>query len=224
MSDANLTVPPILSLTTTADDFPLDATELAYVVRAGGLFQAGYPSHALLDLWNAAVCNLRRRVEAYSSSLFLTVVKQEPGRKSYNADGDSLSERWEGVDEIVLLTGAKRLGLLSGKAYKCLETVNWMRNHVSPAHPAEEQVSNADVMALALILQENLFRQPLPDPGYSVVALFAPVKKASLTEDQRDQLRDQISSYSPVIFVPALDSCLSRSLMEKNRLMLTRGY
>ena len=65
------------------------------------LFQDEYFEHSLLDLWNAAVCNLRRRVEAYGVELFLSTVKDEKGRAKYNPTGDGRNKRWEGVDELV---------------------------------------------------------------------------------------------------------------------------
>jgi hypothetical protein len=147
--------------------------------RAARLFQDEYFEHSLLDLWNAAVCNLRRRVEAYGVELFLSTVKDEKGRAKYNPTGDGLNDRWEGVDELVLITGATRLGLLNKKAGKTLETINWTRNHVSPAHPTEETVSAQDVHGLFLLLQSNLFRLPMPDIGHSIAALFEPVKSVA---------------------------------------------
>jgi hypothetical protein len=60
--------------------------------------------------------------------------KDEPGRKKFDKNGETYSERWANVDDLVLLTGATRLGLLNKKAGKALEMINWMRNHASPAH------------------------------------------------------------------------------------------
>jgi hypothetical protein len=200
MTEINIARAQTLEVTEPAEiqaAFPVDQHECSLLVEAGKLFQAGFPNHALLDLWNAAVSNLRRRVEAYSVKLFESVVKSEPGRKSYNKYGDTLSERWKGVDDFLLLKGAKRLGLISPKAHKCLETINWMRNHASPSHPTDEQVTNEDVAALALMLEENLFKQALPDPGHSVAALFEPVDRGELNEDQLSTLNDQIRSYRP---------------------------
>jgi hypothetical protein len=98
----------------------LAPNESGYLSRAAKLFKDEYYDHSLLDLRNAAVCNLRRRVEAYGVELFLSTVKDDSGRKKYYADGDSLNDRWEGVDELVLIAGATRLGLLNKEGWQSL--------------------------------------------------------------------------------------------------------
>ena len=97
-------------------------TETAYLTQARNLINDGYPAHALLDIWNAAVHNLRRRIEAYGVDLFLSSVKDEAGRKKYDKDGETLNERWAGVDEYILIVGATRLGIIDKKAGKALNT------------------------------------------------------------------------------------------------------
>lgn len=171
--------------------------EAAILTQAGNLFRDGYFDHALLDLWNASVFNLRRRVEAYGIDLFLSVAKDEPGRKKFDHDGETLQERWAGVDDFVLVQVATKLGLLNKKAGKSLEMINWMRSHGSAAHLSDDKVGPEDVAAFALLLQKNLFECPFPDPGHSVSALFDPVKTESLDETTLDMLRDQIKALRP---------------------------
>jgi hypothetical protein len=80
--------------------------EKRYLQQASRLLKDGYCDHSLLDVWNAAVSNLRRRVEMYGLDLFQSVVKDEPGRKRYAPEGETPADRWSGVDELVLI-GAK---------------------------------------------------------------------------------------------------------------------
>ena len=131
-------------------------------------------------------------MELYGVELFLSTVKDDSGRKRYDSKGDSLSERWEGVDELVLIAGATRLGLLNKKAGKALEMINWTRNHVSPTHPSDETVAREDVYALFLLLQNNLFEIPLPEVGHSISALFEPLKTTQNSGHVADILRDQV--------------------------------
>jgi len=166
--------------------------EVGFLEQAGRLFAAGFYDHCLLDLWNASVANLRKRVEAYGVDLFLSVVKDEPGRKKYDKDGETPSERWQGVDDLVLVQGATALGLLNKKAGKSLEMINWMRNHASPAHGTDHSVEREDVIGLALILQKNLFEAPMPEAGHSVSSLFEPVKNSACTGEALDVLKVQI--------------------------------
>lgn len=168
--------------------------EVDLLQQARKLFDAGFYDHSLLDIWNAAVHSLRRRVEAYGIELFESVAKDESGRKKYDKDGESLSERWSGVDDLVLISCATKLGLLNKKAGKSLEMINWMRNHASPAHDSDHKVEQEDVYALAMMLQKNLFEAPLPDPGHSVSGLFDPIKKVALDSDQTAMLIDQVAA------------------------------
>lgn len=184
---------PVLLEAATADAFPvLVEHETDLLAQARRLFDGGFYDHALLDIWNAAASNLRRRIEAYGVDIFLSTVKDEAGRKKYASDGESLADRWSGVDDLVLITGATRLGLLNKKAGKALEMINWMRNHASPAHDSDYSVEQEDVIALALMLQKNLFQDPLPDPGHSASSLFDPVRTAPVSEESAGMLRDQI--------------------------------
>lgn len=102
--------PRLLHVDEARAAFPIVEVELDYIGRAVGLLRAGFHSHALLDLWNAAVHNLRRRVEAHSVELWSSVVSSLGGRNKYNKDGDTLAERWCGVDDAILIQGCQRLG------------------------------------------------------------------------------------------------------------------
>jgi hypothetical protein len=185
---------PAILESASGKNFPaLVARETDLLSQARELFDAEFYDHALLDIWNAAISNLRRRVEAYGVDLFQSVVKDEPGRKKYNTEGETLSERWAGVDDLTLIAGATNLGLVNKKAGKSLEMINWMRNHASPAHDSNHKVEKEDVIGLVLILQKNLFETSLPDPGHSVSGLFEPVKASELGDEEIELLIDQIN-------------------------------
>lgn len=188
------TLPALLDTPKTGQFPALVQRETDLLGQARKLFDAGFYDHSLLDVWNAAVNNLRRRIEAYGVDLFESVAKEESGRKKYDKDGETLSERWSGVDDLVLISCATKLGLVNKKAGKSLEMINWMRNHASPAHDSDHKVEQEDVIGLVLILQKNLFESPLPDPGHSVSGLFDPIKKSKLGVDEIEVLTDQIEA------------------------------
>lgn len=178
------------------EKFPyLSDREVEYINDAKQLYNTGMYSYAMIAVWNAAVYNLKRKVEAYGTDLWESVVKSEPGRKKYNKDGEDLSERWGEVDDFVLIQGVAKLGLLDQKAAKSLEMINWMRNHASSAHDSECKVNDTDVIALVLLLQTNLFEKSLPDPRHSVSSIFNPIKTNTLGEDEIHLLKDEIASY-----------------------------
>lgn len=170
----------------------LDEAERSILMEASQLHRCQFYSHALLNLWSAAVHNLRRKIEAYSIDIFLAAIANESGRKNYKKDEQTLEDRWESVDDVLLVRGASDLELLSPKARKTLETINWMRNHISAAHHNNIGVTQNDIVAFAMLLNENLFSIGLPPPGYSVSDLFAPVKTQKLDQDQIQILVDQI--------------------------------
>ena len=175
-------------------NFPaLVERETDLLAQARKLFDGEFYDHALLDIWNAAISNMRRKIEAYGVELFQSVVKDEPGRKKYNSEGETLPERWSGVDDLTLISGATNLGLVNKKAGKSLEMINWMRNHASPAHDSDHKVEKEDVIGLVIILQKNLFETTLPDPDHSVSGLFEPVKSSELGSDEIELLVDQIN-------------------------------
>jgi hypothetical protein len=71
-----------------------------------------------------------------------------------------------------------------------------MRNHASPAHDSAESVDAADVVALALLLESNLFDEPFPDPGFSVSSIFEPIRMAPLSTEASNLLGHQIEGLS----------------------------
>lgn len=174
----------------------LDESELVMLDKAAQLMNLDFPEHSLLEIWNAGIHNLRRRVEAYSIDMFLSSVSSLSGRKNYKKDGDTIAERWSGVDDENLLKGAEQIGVINKKAIKALEMIEWMRNHASPSHDSDDAVTSEDVMGLVLIIKKNLFELPMPDPGHSPVGLLEPIKNTELDEAQLELFKQQIESYN----------------------------
>lgn len=174
----------------------LDESELVMLDKAAQLMNLDFPEHSLLEIWNAGIHNLRRRIEAYSIDMFLSSVSSLPGRKNYKKDGDTIAERWSGVDDENLLKGAEQIGVINKKAIKALEMIEWMRNHASPSHDSDDAVTSEDVMGLVLIIKKNLFELPMPDPGHSPVGLLEPIKNTELDEEQLELFKQQIESYN----------------------------
>ena len=159
-------------------------------------FSKVFYSYSLLAIWNAATSNLKRKVEAYGTEIWSSTVKNKQGRKTYDINGSTIAERWSDVDDIILISGAKDIGLIDSKAAKSLEMINWMRNHTSSAHDSDNRVEEKDVIALVLLLEENLFKQPLPEPKHSISAVFKPIKSRILNSEELITLDDQIKSYN----------------------------
>lgn len=56
--------------------------EIEYIIEAKGLLDSKFYSYSLLVIWNAAVNNLKRKVEAYGIELWSSVVKDESDGKN----------------------------------------------------------------------------------------------------------------------------------------------
>ncbi len=174
----------------------LDVDERLMIEKASRLLKE-FPDHALIEIWNASIHNLRRRVEAYSIEMFLSSVNGLGGRKAtYKKDGDSLSERWAGVEDEALVTVAGQLGIIDKKSQKALEMINWMRNHASAAHENAKTVTAEDVVYLAGLVKVNLFDTEMPNPGSSPVSLIEPIKDHVLNENAVNAMKEQINNYS----------------------------
>lgn len=186
----------LIEETEIAEYKSLDSNEQIMLEKASQLMNVKFPEHALLEIWNSAIHNLRRRVEAYSIDMFLSSISSMSGRKNYKMDGDSISERWANVDDENLIKGASQLGVLNRKAEKALEMIEWMRNHASPSHDSDDCVTQEDVIGLVLIIKKNLFELPMPDPAHSPVGMIEPIKKFELNEEQIELYIQQINEYS----------------------------
>lgn len=200
-----------------------DEAEIQMIKKASQLLSLNYPEHSLLEIWNASIHNLRRRIELYSIDIFLSTINSINGRKNYKKDGDTLSERWEDVDDFVLLQGASQIGVLNKKASKALEMVNWMRNHASPAHNSDESATTEDVVGLAAIIKKNIFDHELPDPAHSPVTLLERIKCEQLTEEQLDLFKEQIDNFTSrdirTIFGYSVDVICSGKQPEYNNVL-----
>ena len=173
----------------------LDADERIMFAKAEDLLEK-YPEHSLIELWNASIHNLRRRVEAYSIEMFEGAIQNLGGRIKYKPDGDTLSERWNGVDDENLLKGATQIGILSKKSAKVLESIEWMRNHASPAHDSDDCVKLVDVKAFGALLLENLFLVDMPNPAHSPARLIKLLKNETITSEQIALYKDEIENYN----------------------------
>lgn len=173
----------------------IDDDETVMMQKAGELLKLNYPEHSLLEIWNSGIHNLRRRVEAYSIDMFLSNISNLSGKKNYKRDGDTLAERWSGVDDEILIKGASQLGVINKKAAKALEMIEWMRNHASPSHNNDESVTEEDVLGLVVIIKKNLFELAMPDPAHSPVGLIDPIKSNMLDKSQIELFKQQINSF-----------------------------
>lgn len=121
---------------------PLDERSKSYyltkftVAITVGLFDG-----ALNYLWNETVKALRN-LARFDLEYFFSVAEKVSSRYKNLDKAEDLAE----VNDHDLLEVCRRIGLISDVNYKRLENVNYMRNHVSAAHPNENEVDGFEML------------------------------------------------------------------------------
>ena len=171
----------------------IDDSERATITKAADLNEK-HPDHAILELWNASIHNLRKRVEIYSVEMFLSALNLQ--NCDYNKDGITISERWRKIKDSSLIEGAYKLRLITEKTFTLLNAINSVRNNHSAAHETFDPVTSQEVICFAGLLFSDLFQKPLPTNVYVPREVFEKLKNQQ-TNDQLAAIADTIASFDP---------------------------
>jgi len=107
------------------------------VAVAVGLFDG-----ALNYLWNETIQAIRTLIINFDLEYFFSVAEKVSSRnKSLNTEEDV-----EQISDHDLLEAARRIGLLSDVNHKRLDHINYMRNHLSAAHPNENEIDGFEIL------------------------------------------------------------------------------
>ncbi|WP_218776701.1 hypothetical protein [Nostoc sp. T09] len=105
---------------------------------ASGLFDA-----ALNYLWDETILELRKRISQYDISYFYdNAVNSPEKRKALNSEDDLVK-----VNDSELIEGSRKIGLISEIGYKHLDTIRYMRNWVSAAHPNQNEITGLQLIS-----------------------------------------------------------------------------
>ena len=141
-----------------------------------GLFDA-----ALNYLWDELIASLRERIKSFGLSYFYDVVS---GLSNVTI-GDLKDESdLEKINDATLLIACKEIGFITKVGYKKIDTIRYLRNNVSAAHPNEEKMSGLE---LATYLQEciqEVISQPTDTVMASTARLLGNIKKRSLSPEE----------------------------------------
>jgi hypothetical protein len=171
----------------------IDDDERSMITEAADLNEK-YPNHAIIDLWDASVHNLRKRVEIYSIEMFLSALNLQ--NTEYNKDGTTIPERWRKIKDSSLIEGAYKLRLISEKTYTLLNAINNVRNNHSAAHETFDPVTSQEVICFAGLLFADLFEKPMPANVYIPKEVFEKLKNQQ-TETQLMAIAQTIASFDP---------------------------
>lgn len=176
------------------------------------------PDYSLQLFWNAAMHNLKRRIELFSIDLFLSSIDQEEA-KQYDRDGKTFASRWSKIKDDSIIKGSKDIGLLNEKALHGMAHIQWLRNHCSAAHETDNPVTLKDAQAAALSLAANLFEVPMPDSIAIPSGFFEAMKKGLLSEKEIQNYGIRIKN------MPKKESCnLNGFIVSNIRLGISPQY
>lgn len=142
---------------------------------AVGLFDA-----ALNYLWDETIAELRRRVAGYDLTYFFDVAVPAPERRKHLTSAEDLSQ----VQDVDLLRAARDIGLISDVGHAQLDSIRYMRNHASAAHPNQNELTGLQLVAWL----ETCIRQVISLPVDNVTAetgkLLRNIKQERLSAEE----------------------------------------
>ncbi len=142
---------------------------------AAGLFDA-----ALNYLWDETVAELRRRVAGYDLDYFFDVAVPSPEKRKHLSSAEDLSL----IQDVDLLRAAKDIGLLSDIGHAQLDSIRYMRNHASAAHPNHNELTGLQLVSWLETCIIQVIRLPLDNVTAETGRLLRNIKQGRLTAEE----------------------------------------
>ncbi|MFP4103810.1 hypothetical protein [Coleofasciculus sp.] len=144
---------------------PIDQRAKAtYLTKFAVAIAVGLFDGALNYLWNETISALKRLVSRFDLQYLFSVAEKISSRYKNLSNEEDLNE----LTDHDLLEACRRIGLLSDVNYKRLETVNYMRNHASAAHPNENEIDGFEMLSW---LRNCLRHAIVASPDHSVISV-----------------------------------------------------
>lgn len=160
------------------------------IAIAVGLFDG-----ALNYLWNETISALRRLVSKTDLAYFFSVAEKVNSRNKHFSTIEDLNK----IEDSNLLDVSHRIGLISDVNYKRLDHVNYMRNHVSAAHPNNNEIDAYEMLSWLT----NCLRYVITaKPDHSVVSIKATlenIRTADIPESDFPIIGDDIAKLSQLM-------------------------
>lgn len=139
-----------------------------------GLFDS-----ALHDLWVETMKQLRIRIKQYDMEYFFDVAIP-----SENRDEFSTHEDLDKVEDLDLLEGARKIELLSEKAYKQLDHVQFMLRYIEQDSGNQAEVSGTQLIAWMEMCIREVITLQIPDVSVQTQLLLKDIKQGILSKEQ----------------------------------------
>jgi len=131
--------------------------ESMYVSKFAAACAAGLFDAALNYLWDETVANLRAKAARFDLQYFYDSAVQDSRRRGDFQSEDDLAK----LADYDLVRGCYVTGIITEVGYKHLDYIRDMRNHVSAAHPNQNQLTGLQLISwLETCVVEVLSREP----------------------------------------------------------------
>ncbi|XPV68072.1 MAG: hypothetical protein ACNI25_12260 [Halarcobacter sp.] len=132
--------------------FNLEEAEIYSFKEAHELIALGKYSYSLFALWNSVVINIQRRIENFGIENLKNIIKQS---EYYNADGNSLKDRWLNINEFNLIDYALKLAIINHSTHDLISTLYWMKSNTNIEEIKE--INEEEIYSLLYLIEKNLF-------------------------------------------------------------------
>jgi hypothetical protein len=144
---------------------PIDErTKSHYLTKFTVAIAVGLFDGAINYLWNETIRAIRQMIQNFDLSYFFFVAENINSRHKNLSSSDDLLL----IGDHDLLEACRRIGLISDVNYKRFENINYMRNHISAAHPNDEQIDGFEILAWLRVCLRHAITA---EPDHSVVSI-----------------------------------------------------
>ena len=134
-----------------------DRIKSHYLSKFTVAISVGLFDGALNYLWDETIRAFRRLIIAFDLQYFYSIAEKVSSRYKNLSKEEDIDQ----VSEHDLLEACRRIGLLSDVNYQRLEHVNYMRNHVSAAHPNDNDIDGFEMLGwLSVCLKHAITAKP----------------------------------------------------------------
>jgi hypothetical protein len=145
---------------------------------AAGLFDA-----ALNYLWDETIYELRKRVAQYDISYFFENAVKNTEKRVRLKSVEDLDQ----IDDQDLIKGAQSIELISELGYRQLDTIRYMRNWASAAHPNQNEITGINLISWLHVCIKEVISLPLSNSAAEIRQLLVSIKSISFDEkDAKD--------------------------------------
>lgn len=154
-----------------------------------GLFDA-----ALNYLWDELISSLRKKIIRFGLDYFYDVVIG-----SWNIYEGKLKNEDDlaKINDDTLLKACKKIGFITDVGYHKLDTIRFIRNNVSAAHPNDEQISGLQLASYLQQCVEEVISEPQDNVMADTRKLLKNVKKRVLSCEEIRSTTTYFANFGP---------------------------